>query len=152
MPDDILGIPLHPLVVHAVVVLMPAAALGTIAIAFVPKWRDIYGWLVLGITTIVFATVPIATQSGKRLRDSLTLGGPVVEKVRDHQAYGDRMIYAAAGLWLLLVVMLLLHRTGRRGGLMVLVAGLAIVAALAALVLVVLTGHSGSDAVWNPAG
>jgi hypothetical protein len=35
---------------------------------------------------------------------------------------------------------------------MVLVAGLAIVAALAALVLVVLTGHSGSDAVWNPAG
>lgn len=152
MPDDILGIPLHPLVVHAVVVLMPLAAVGTIAIAVVPKWRDIYGWLVLGITTIVFATVPIATRSGARLRDSLTLGGPVAEKVRDHQAYGDRMIYAAAGLWLLLVVMLLLHRTGRRGGLMVLVAGLAIVAALAALVLVVLTGHSGSDAVWNPAG
>jgi hypothetical protein len=152
VPDDILGIPLHPLVVHAVVVLMPLAAVGTIAIAVVPKWRDIYGWLVLGITTIVFATVPIATRSGARLRDSLTLGGPVAEKVRDHQAYGDRMIYAAAGLWLLLVVMLLLHRTGRRGGLMVLVAGLAIVAALAALVLVVLTGHSGSDAVWNPAG
>jgi hypothetical protein len=152
VPDDILGIPLHPLVVHAVVVLMPLAAVGTIAIAVVPKWRDIYGWLVLGITTIVFATVPIATRSGGRLRDSLSLGGPVAEKVRDHQAYGDRMIYAAAGLWLLLVVMLLLHRTGRRGGLMVLVAGLAIVAALAALVLVVLTGHSGSDAVWNPAG
>jgi hypothetical protein len=152
VPDDILGIPLHPLVVHAVVVLMPLAAVGTIAIAVVPKWRDIYGWLVLGITTIVFATVPIATRSGGRLRDSLTLGGPVAEKVRDHQAYGDRMIYAAAGLWLLLVVMLLLHRTGRRGGLMVLVAGLAIVAALAALVLVVLTGHSGSNAVWNPTG
>jgi hypothetical protein len=152
VPDDILGIPLHPLVVHAVVVLMPLAAVGTIAIAVVPKWRDIYGWLVLGITTIVFATVPIATRSGGRLRDSLTLGGPVAEKVRDHQAYGDRMIYAAAGLWLLLVVMLLLHRTGRRGGLMVLVAGLAIVAALAALVLVVLTGHSGANAVWNPTG
>jgi hypothetical protein len=152
VPDDILGIPLHPLVVHAVVVLMPLAAVGTIAIAVVPKWRDIYGWLVLGITTIVFATVPIATRSGGRLRDSLSLGGPVAEKVRDHQAYGDRMIYAAAGLWLLLVVMLLLHRTGRRGGLMVLVAGLAIVAALAALVLVVLTGHSGANAVWNPTG
>jgi hypothetical protein len=152
VPDDILGIPLHPLVVHAVVVLMPLAALGTIAIALVPRWRDTYGWLVLAASTIVFATVPIATRSGNRLRESLTLGGPVVEKVNDHQQYGDRMIYAAGGLWLLLVVLMLLHRSGRRGGLLVVVSGLAIVAALAALVLVILTGHSGSNAVWNPAG
>jgi MMPL family len=152
VPDDVLGIPLHPLVVHAVVVLMPLAAVGTIAIALVPRWRDVYGWLVLAASTIVLATVPIATQSGKRLRDSLNLGGPVAEKVRDHQQFGDRMIYAAAGLWLVLVVMLWLHRTGRRGGVMMLVAGLSIVAALAGLVLVTLTGHSGSNAVWNPAG
>ena len=62
------------------------------------------------------------------------------------------MIYAAAGLWLVLVVMLWLHRTRRRDGIMTAVSALAIIAALAALGLVVLTGHSGSNAVWNPAG
>jgi len=152
VPDDVLGIPLHPLVVHAVVVLMPLAALGTIAIALVPRLRDVYGWLVLAASTIVLVTVPVATQSGKRLRDSLNLGGPVAEKVHTHQQFGERMIYAAAGLWVVLVVMLWLHRTRRRDGIMTAVSALAIIAALAALGLVVLTGHSGSNAVWNPAG
>ena len=37
--DLINGLPVHPLVVHAVVVLVPLAALGTIAIALRPAWR-----------------------------------------------------------------------------------------------------------------
>jgi len=36
------GLPLHPLLVHAVVVLLPLAAVGSIIIAVVPKWRRRY--------------------------------------------------------------------------------------------------------------
>ena len=54
MPETIGGIPLHPLVVHAVVVLIPLAALGVIAIALVPKWRSRFGILVVAVTA--FAT------------------------------------------------------------------------------------------------
>ncbi|MCW2828706.1 MAG: hypothetical protein JWQ67_2322, partial [Marmoricola sp.] len=43
MFDTFNGIPLHPLVVHAVVVLLPLAILGTIAIAVRPGWRGKYG-------------------------------------------------------------------------------------------------------------
>lgn len=44
------GLPVHPLVVHAVVVLLPAAVLGTIAVAVRPAWRRRYGTLVVGVT------------------------------------------------------------------------------------------------------
>ena len=43
MFDLINGLPVHPLVVHAVVVLLPLAALGTIALAVRPAWRRPYG-------------------------------------------------------------------------------------------------------------
>ncbi len=39
MFDLINGLPIHPLVVHGVVVLLPLAILGTIAIAARPAWR-----------------------------------------------------------------------------------------------------------------
>lgn len=152
MPDDVLGIPLHPLVVHAVVVLVPLAALGTVAVALVPRWRSPYGWLVLAVTTAALATVPVATRSGGRLKDSLTLGGPVLEKVDQHQSYAERVIWAVGALWVALLVLMLLHRAGRRGAPMAVMGALSVVAAGAAFTLVVLTGHSGSDAVWNPAG
>ena len=32
MPETVLGLPLHPLVVHAVVVLVPLSALGAVAV------------------------------------------------------------------------------------------------------------------------
>lgn len=45
MPDTVLGVPLHPLVAHVVVMFVPLAALGTIAVAAVPRWRSTNGWL-----------------------------------------------------------------------------------------------------------
>ena len=34
--DDLFGIPAHPLVVHAAVVLLPLAAIGTVIVAAIP--------------------------------------------------------------------------------------------------------------------
>lgn len=36
----VFGLPAHPLVVHAVVVLLPLAAVAAIAAALVPRWRQ----------------------------------------------------------------------------------------------------------------
>ncbi len=52
MFDLINGIPVHPLVVHAVVVLLPLALLGTIAIAVKPAWRRPYGPLVVAAVAV----------------------------------------------------------------------------------------------------
>jgi uncharacterized membrane protein len=152
MPDEITGIPLHPLVVHATVVLVPLAAIATILITVVPRWRRTYGWLVVAASAAALITVPLAVQSGKRLLETREFGGPVLEKVLDHQAMGERVIWAVAPLFILNLAMMLMIRARRSSGQVTVVAVVASLAAVAAIVLVVLTGHLGSMAVWNPTG
>ncbi|HMG31386.1 MAG TPA: DUF2231 domain-containing protein [Jiangellaceae bacterium] len=152
MPDTVFGIPLHPLVIHAVVVLVPLSVLGTVAIALVPRWRGTYGWLVVAASAVSFAAVPLATRSGENLKESLSLGGPVLEKVNEHQDMGERVIWAVGAMFVFDLLLMLAHRAGRPAGQRTALAALATLAALVSLVLVVLTGHLGSTAVWNPAG
>jgi uncharacterized membrane protein len=152
VPDEILGIPLHPLVVHAAVVFVPLAVLGTLVFAAMPRWRRAYGWLVVAASLVALICVPLATRTGRRLRDSLELGGPVLEKVQEHEQMGDRVIWAVAPMFVLNLAAMLMVRAGRSSREVTVVALLAAVAALVAGVLVVLTGHLGSQAVWNPTG
>lgn len=152
MPDEIVGIPLHPLLVHAGVVFIPLAALGTIALALVPRWRKPYGPLVLAAAALSLIIVPITTRSGENLLGSLELGGPVLEKVEEHQAMGERVIWAVLPMFALNLAMLLMTRAERPAREVTIVAWLATIAAVVATVLVVLTGHLGSQAVWDPLG
>lgn len=152
MPDEIVGIPVHPLLVHAVVVFIPLAALGSVAVALVPRWRKPYGPLVLAASTLSLILVPLTTSSGDDLRDSLQLGGPVLDKVQEHQEMGERVIWAVLPMFVLNLATLVMARAGRPSREVTIVAWLATIAAVVATVLVVLTGHLGSQAVWDPAG
>ena len=68
---EINGVPLHPLVIHAVVVFVPLAALAAIAMS-VPKWRWLARWpallLTLGATAATFVAklTGAAPQGGSR--------------------------------------------------------------------------------------
>lgn len=75
MFDLINGILLHPLVVHAVVVLLPLATLGTLAIALRPRWRRPYGPFVVAAAVVATVLCPVATQSGEQLERRV--GDPV---------------------------------------------------------------------------
>jgi hypothetical protein len=152
LPDEVVGIPLHPLIVHAAVVLVPLAALGTLLITVVPRWRSAYGWLVVATSGVAVVTVPLATRTGRRLTELREFGGPVLERIQQHEAMGDRVIWAVVPMFLLNLVAILALRAGRPARHVTVVAALASVAAVAAVVLVVLTGHLGSMAVWNPTG
>lgn len=150
MPESLGGVPIHPLVVHGVVVLVPLAALGLIVIALVPRWRHRFGSLVVAAAAVATALVPVATQSGETLEDLV----PETPEVERHSELGEVMLYFAVPL---LVMSLLLwwfgRRTERGAGvprwLGVLVPLVALVVALAAIVQVVLVGHSGAEAVWG---
>ena len=73
------GIPAHPLVVHAVVVLLPLAAVATLLVVARPVWRRQLGvWVLLLAAAGVFA-VPVAATTGEQLRASLGGGSPLVE-------------------------------------------------------------------------
>lgn len=69
MLDDIYGVPTHALVVHAVVVLLPMAALTGLAVAVVPALRRRYGVVVLMLTIAAVGAVPVAERTGSRLFD-----------------------------------------------------------------------------------
>lgn len=152
LPDEVFGLPLHPLVVHAAVVFVPIAALGTLVLTIVPRWRSTYGWLVVIISGLAMVTVPLATRTGRRLTELREFGGPVLERIQEHETMGDRIIWAVAPMFVLNLAVVLLLRTGRPAREVTVVAVLASLAAVVSVVLVVLTGHLGSLAVWNPTG
>ena len=140
----VLGLPLHPLVVHAVVVLLPLAALGALAVVVSGTLRDRYGWLVVACGVAAAGAAIVAKVSGEALASSLGVG----QRVATHQSYGALVPYPAVALAIALPVALLLRRRGSMTGWWV-AAAVAAVAALAALELVLLTGHSGATAVWG---
>lgn len=152
LPDDVFGLPLHPLIVHAAVVLVPLAAVGTLLITVVPRWRRTYGWLVVVASGAALVTVPLATRTGRRLTELREFGGPVLERIQEHEIMGDRIIWAVAPMFVLNVAVVMLLRAGRPSRDVTVAAILATVAATVSVVLVVLTGHLGSTAVWNPTG
>jgi len=136
------GLPIHPLVVHAVVVLLPLAILGTIAIALRPAWREKYGHLVLFTSVVAIALIPVATSSGESLEKHV--GDPGV-----HAHLGDQLIWFAIPLLILNAALLFLGRfQSQRRGVIVAVATLSVLASVAAGVQVYRVGDSGARAAW----
>jgi hypothetical protein len=153
MFDLINGLPVHPLVVHAVVVLLPLATLGTLAIAVRPGWRRPYGLLVVACTAVATALLPVATSSGEALEERV--GNP-----GEHAELGDQLIWFAIPMLLLAAALWWLDRrsatgdrasAGRATSVTVLraVAALAVVAALATTVQVYRVGDTGARAAWG---
>ena len=142
MFDTFNGLPVHPLVVHGVVVLLPLAILGTIAIAARPVWRRTYGPLVVGVAIVATVLIPVATSSGEAFEEQV--GDP-----GQHAELGDQLLWFTLPLLVLAIVLVVLDRMGRSGGLMTLVAVLAVVAAVASGVQVFRVGDSGARAAWG---
>ena len=70
--------PVHPLVVHAAVVLVPLAALSVLAFV-VPRWRAAARWPALVLSVVAALAVQAATFTGENLDANLKL----VEKVEE---------------------------------------------------------------------
>ncbi|MFZ5851725.1 MAG: DUF2231 domain-containing protein [Actinomycetota bacterium] len=152
MFDTVFGLPLHTLVVHAVVVLVPLAALGTVAIAAVPSWRARFGVPVLLLTVAAVASVPVAVQSGYAFLARLARINAVTPAVLAHQQLGRQAVWFTLPLLVFVVLLVVLDRRRRAGSgtwLVTAVALFAVVAAGVATYEVVRVGHAGSTAVWR---
>lgn len=149
------GLPLHPLVVHFVVVAVPVAALVGIVVSLWPRARLALGWFppLLGLVTLI--SVPIATTAGEAL--FAALGDPPF--VQRHADLGGRLILAVGPLFGVLALQWLLDRPAVYGRLPLsddalawvrrAVAAGVIAAAIASIWLVILVGDTGTRAVWT---
>lgn len=149
MFDTILGLPVHALVVHFVVVLVPLSALGVIGIAVVPAWRERFGLAVLALATVALVSVPVAVLSGRQLMNRVNASGITGDQIDKHMKMGKLVIYPTAAMWVLAALLFWFDRKGRGGGATKIVLILSVVAALAAAAQVSITGHLGSTAVWS---
>lgn len=142
MFDTVFGLPVHLLVVHAVVVLLPLMALVTMVIAFVPRWRARVAWLVVAADVAMVVVTVVARQSGEALQRRL--GGQIAA---EHAAMGKDLVWFALGL-LAASVLVALTRDAR-GGSPRLAAALTFVAAALVTWWTIRVGHTGADAVWK---
>jgi hypothetical protein len=157
---EIDGIPLHPLIVHAVVVFAPLAAVLGLAYAAIPRWRWWLRWPMVACSLIAVGGAVAAAITGEDLLESRP-GLEELAKVQSHQEAGERLrnvllVFAPVALvaaWRLGGPSGLASGRGARargGGVLgIVVAGLLVVASLVVLVTTFLAGHSGSDAVWG---
>ena len=149
------GVPLHPLVVHAVVVLGPLGALAGLAYAFVPKWRWLLRWPLVVLAVVTAVASFVAVQSGEALLDLRPELEPLVE---EHEERGELLRNVALGYavvslvaaWALGGVSALASGKGAREtrfGIPVM--AVLAVGAVALLVTLFLAGDSGARAVWG---
>jgi hypothetical protein len=144
MFDTITGLPVHALVVHAVVVLLPLMSLVTFVVAFRAAWRSALPFVVVA-DFLVFLSTFVARQSGQALQGRLSrlTQQPVAT---EHGERGTLLIWFALAL---VVVAAIAWAIARSGGSMMPALALVAVVGLAATGWTVLTGDSGARAVWK---
>jgi len=142
IPEFVFGIPAHPLVIHAVVVLLPLAAIGMIAMVLIPPFRGtVQKWFVGGTLVVATGSAFLATQSGKTLS--------MVDSVSEyHQEWGTRTFYAALGLSVLSAAWFWLD-TKPKSIYKMITGILVVIVSLGAITATVLAGHSGAQSVWE---
>ena len=138
--DTVLGLPIHALVVHGVVVLLPLMAVITAVVAFVPRWRAAAAWPVVVIDAGMVAMTFVARQSGLALQ--ARLGGQIAQ---EHAAIGRNLIWFALAMFLASLVVAVMRRSQRA----TMGAVLALVAGVFVIWWTVRVGHTGADALWK---
>jgi hypothetical protein len=159
MFDKIGDMPLHPLVIHAVVFGIPLAVLLALLFAF-PKTREWARWplaiVVVGATAVTF----VARQSGLAFEAALGIkpGNPVGDLILQHSLLANQLFYimivfAAIGLINVFVVRKSTSDDAASKQptiIRIVLPILLVAAALVALVWIVRVGDLGARAVWNP--
>lgn len=160
MFDEFLGVPAHPLAIHAPLVLIPIAAV--VAVVFVVRsdWRRRIGWIAPAVVLVFVAMLFVAKETGQAAVDDDNVFGDVDR----HRELADTTFMMSI-VWLVLAVGL--TAWDRWGGIdraralsadIVVPPGdriaavLSVLAAIAAIVTTIWllrTGHAGSESRWT---
>jgi hypothetical protein len=165
--DTIFSLPVHPLIVHATVVVVPTAALVVAGVAVWPRFRRWAGFLPLLLSAAAVVLVPVSTSSGEALEHHL----PPSALVEAHAHLADGLLLpvlvlglaALALTWVYVLEQAADAPDGRLAPLATRIGGparpalpvIAVIVLIAAagslgtLVQVARIGHSGAEAAWS---
>lgn len=173
MPEEIGGLPLHPLVVHSAVVLIPLTAL--VAVLFlVPRFRRALRWPMVLLAAAALGSAYLAVETGKNLEEFKEEFGSDVElaAIERHEELANQLLLIVIGfsivVWIAAYVLRPSDEIGPFPGddaerdeeptttldttIRVVVTVLVVVGAVGVGAQTYRTGEQGSKAVWNPDG
>lgn len=147
MFDTIFGLPVHTLVVHAAVVLLPLSALGAVIMGFSRRFSQRFGPVVVAVAGAGVVAAFISRASGEEL--AARVGSPEA-----HIQAGNLLPFVGLAMFVLVLALWLVDRplTGARARRSVGIQILAVAVVAAAVITTgwtVRTGHTGAEAVWQ---
>lgn len=149
--ESLFGLPAHPLVVHAAVVLLPLAALATIVVALVPRARRHYAPIAFALAVLATISVGLAQGSGEELEEKVDR----TELLRDHTRSGESVLPWAVLTTVAAGAVMIVGPVRRRVNLPSerlinsILAVVVLVATVGATWSVIDVGHSGAKAAWD---
>ena len=107
MPTVINGLPAHVLLIHAVIALVPLAAVMLVASAVWPAARARLGFLTPAVALLALILVPITTNAGHWLQRHLGFTNKAIEK---HASLGGTLLPWVIGIFVVSAAVWLLGR------------------------------------------
>jgi hypothetical protein len=156
---EIDGIPVHPLVVHAAVVLIPLAVLALIALGWRQEWRRSYALPIALMAIAGAAAAFIAAQTGESvehtIRDAASATGQRAN-FGDHPEQGTTAEIASIVFAAFAVIFWAVQEWPERLQLSprgpYVSYGISAIAGIVAVATIVIAGHSGAALVWKDVG
>jgi uncharacterized membrane protein len=149
------GLPLHPLVVHAAVVLVPLAALALIATGWRASLRARFGAPLAIAAVVGWLAAFVASQSGDALAEEIEdLSRKAHDAIEGHEESGELAMITTLLFTLGAIALCAAQRYAGRlpTWAPTVVYGLASLAGLAAMIAMTLAGDSGARLVWQELG
>ena len=154
---ELLGLPAHILLLHAVVVLGPLPGVGGILYAVRRGWRRVLEWPVLVLAVAAVGLTVLTADAGEALEHAL----PESALIEAHAEQGE-LLEVAAGIFAGVVVLAIaftgpwfvsrvpvLARVGSTRWLVVVLQVVTVAAGVFLVYQTVVTGHSGAAAAWS---
>lgn len=140
------GLPLHPLVIHVSVILIPLVAISALVMSYLPSFSRRYGKAIFSLALIAQGSLFVSRTTGQALTK-------ILEKdMGRHADLGEITPFVTLPMVALIYLRFRMDRSGASFG-SVLVRRLTsialILSSLASIAIVILVGHSGAVSVWG---
>ena len=142
----IAGLPLHPLLVHSAVVLVPLVAIGALVMSYLPSFSRRHGKLILILALVAQVSVFLAKMSGEAFSEILK------KDVDKHAELGEIAPFVTIPMVALIYLRWRMDRAGSSTGSVAirrLTSVALVIASVVSLVMIFLVGHSGASSVWG---
>ena len=145
-----MGLPVHILVSHFVVVLIPLSAMATIAVALRKDWRDKYAAPLAAGNVAMLALTFVTMRAGQDLKDRYRGLGDVKTPKFSHEKLGMTLVWIMVALAVVSLAIWALQPLRAVAPAAVLgLAGVVALLATSSIVFAVLAGHTGAESHWK---